>query len=110
LFGNSFHGRVLEFFQNFPRFAGAWSSSSIDTRLALKFECHSKTTIRLKECSESLMKHLKGFGSGFTELHAKLDADTMLNFAIHHREMETRSRKSTSVKTMCVHSAESRGN
>jgi hypothetical protein len=21
------------------------------------------------------MKHLKGFGSGFTELHAKLDAD-----------------------------------
>jgi hypothetical protein len=27
------------------------SSSSTDTRLALKRECHSKTTVRLKECS-----------------------------------------------------------
>jgi hypothetical protein len=26
-------------------------SSSTDTRLALKHECHSKTAIRLKECS-----------------------------------------------------------
>jgi hypothetical protein len=23
------------------------------------------------------MKHFKGFGSGFTELHAELDADTL---------------------------------
>jgi hypothetical protein len=28
------------------------------------------------------MKHFKGFSSRFTELHAKLDADTLLDFAI----------------------------
>jgi hypothetical protein len=32
--------------------------------------------------SKSLTKHFKGFGSGFTELHAKLDGDTLLYFAI----------------------------
>jgi hypothetical protein len=36
-----------------------------------------------------LTKHFKGFGSGFTELHAKLDADTLLDFAIHRRQNET---------------------
>jgi hypothetical protein len=36
--------------------------------------------------SKSLTKHFKGFGSGFNELHAKLDADTLLNFAIHRRQ------------------------
>jgi hypothetical protein len=55
------------------------------------------------------MKHIKGFGSGFTKLHAKLDADTLLDFAIHCRQNETRSRKSTCVKTMRVHSIVSRG-
>jgi hypothetical protein len=54
--------------------------------------------------SESLMKHFRGFGSGFTELHAKLDADTLLKFAIHRRQNETRSRKSTCIKAMRVHS------
>jgi hypothetical protein len=29
--------------------------------------------------SKSLSEHLKGFGSGFTELDAKLDADTLLD-------------------------------
>jgi hypothetical protein len=33
--------------------------------------------------SKSLTKHFKSLGSGFTELHAKLDADMMLDFAIH---------------------------
>jgi hypothetical protein len=56
----------------------------------------------LKECSPS-------FGSGFTELQAKLDADTLLDFAIHRRQNETRSRKITGVKTVVVHSAMSRG-
>jgi hypothetical protein len=51
------------------------------------------------------MKHFQGFGSGFTELHAKLDADTLLDFANHRRQNETRSRKSTRVKTMRVHSS-----
>jgi hypothetical protein len=41
------------------------------------------------------MKHFKGFGSGFTELHIKLDADKLLDFAIHHRQNETQIRKTT---------------
>jgi hypothetical protein len=57
--------------------------------------------------SKSLTKHFKGFGSGFTELHANLDADTLLNFAIHRRQNGTRSRKSTRVKTALVRSAAS---
>jgi hypothetical protein len=59
--------------------------------------------------SKSLKNHFKHFGSGFTELHAQLDADTLLDFAIHHRQNETRSRKNTRVKTMHVHSAVSSG-
>jgi hypothetical protein len=55
------------------------------------------------------MKHFTGFGSGFTELHAKLDADKLLNFAIHRRQNGTQGRKSTRVKTMRVHSVVSRG-
>jgi hypothetical protein len=31
--------------------------------------------------SKSLTKHFKGYDSGFTELHAKLDADTLLDFS-----------------------------
>jgi hypothetical protein len=52
--------------------------------------------------SKSLTKHFKGFGGGFTELHAKLDADTLLDFAIHRRQNETRCRKGSSVKTSVV--------
>jgi hypothetical protein len=35
------------------------------------------------------MKHFKDFGSGFIDLHAKLDAGTLLDFAIHCRQNET---------------------
>jgi hypothetical protein len=59
--------------------------------------------------SKSLTKRFKGFGCGFTELHAKPAADTLLNFAIHRIQNETRSRKSTRVKTMRAHSAVSGG-
>jgi hypothetical protein len=59
--------------------------------------------------SKSLTKHFKGLGSRFTELQAKLDADMLLDFAIHRSERETRSRKSTRIKTLRVHSAVSRG-
>jgi hypothetical protein len=38
--------------------------------------------------SKSLKKHFKGFDSGFTELHAKLDADMLLYFVIHRRQNE----------------------
>jgi hypothetical protein len=55
------------------------------------------------------MKHFNSFGSGFTELHAKLDADTLLNFANSRRQNKTQSQKSTNVKTVGVHSAVSRG-
>jgi hypothetical protein len=59
--------------------------------------------------SKSFTKYFKGFGSVFTELHAKLDADTLLDLAIRRRQRETLSRKSTRVKTMHVHTAVSRG-
>jgi hypothetical protein len=59
--------------------------------------------------SKSFTKHFSGFGSGFAELHAKLDADMLLVFAIHHRQNEIRSQQSTCVKAMCVHSVVSRG-
>jgi hypothetical protein len=58
---------------------------------------------------KSHMKHFKGFGSGFTQLQAKLDADTLLDFAIHCRQNETQSQKNTCIKTMHVHSAVSCG-
>jgi hypothetical protein len=45
------------------------------------------------------MKHFKRFGSGFTELHAKLDAD----------KTKHNVKKSTDVKTMHVHSVVSCG-
>jgi hypothetical protein len=59
--------------------------------------------------STSLTEHFEGFGSEFAELNAKLDGDTMLDFAIHCIQNEMRSRQSTRVKTMYVHSVVSRG-
>jgi hypothetical protein len=38
--------------------------------------------------SESLANHFKGFGSGLTKLQAKLNADALLDFAIHSRQNE----------------------
>jgi hypothetical protein len=49
------------------------------------------------------MKHFKGFGNGFTELHAKLDADTLLDFATGRRQKKHEAEKAL------VHSAVSRG-
>jgi hypothetical protein len=39
----------------------------------------------------NLMNHFKGFGNTFTELHTKLDADRLLDFAVHCRQNETQS-------------------
>jgi hypothetical protein len=36
-------------------------SSSTETRPALKHDCHSETTIRLKECSSDPHEALQGF-------------------------------------------------
>jgi hypothetical protein len=86
------------------------SSSSTDTGPALKCEYHSKTVVRLKECSPIASRRISVVSvAGFAKLHAKLDADALLDFAIHRRQNEKRSRKSTRVKTMLVHSAVSCG-
>jgi hypothetical protein len=55
-----------------------------------------------------LTKHFSGFGSGFTERHAKLDVDTLLNFAIHRRQNKTKSKKHPCT-SMHIHSAVSHG-
>jgi hypothetical protein len=78
-------------------------SSSADTRLALKRECHSKTAVRLKERSPKASQSIsRVFNSRFTELHAKLDADMLLDFAFHRSQGETRSQKNAHVKKQCM--------
>jgi hypothetical protein len=47
----------------------------------------------LENVSKCLTKDFKGFCSGFTELHAKLNADTLLDSAIHCRKNETQVKK-----------------
>jgi hypothetical protein len=47
----------------------------------LKWECHSKTAVRLKEQSPEASRSIKGFSSRFTKLQAQLNADTLLDFA-----------------------------
>jgi hypothetical protein len=108
LFGDCLNAWVLEFFSIFSVvffMLGRHECSSIssDTRPALKRECHSKIAVRPKECSPKASWRFQGFGSGFTELHAELDAATLLDFAIHHRHNETRSLKNTCVRTCSQH-------
>jgi hypothetical protein len=55
------------------------------------------------------MKHFKGFGSGFTELQAKLNADTLLDFAIHHRQKRNTKSKKHSCKNNASSQQVSRG-
>jgi hypothetical protein len=62
--------------------------SSTDTRPVLKHECHSKTAVQLKECSPKASGSISRIYR-FTELHTKLDADTLLDFAIHRRQNDT---------------------
>jgi hypothetical protein len=63
----------------------------------------------LKNVLQKPHEAFQGFNNGFTELHAKLYADMLLDFAIRCRQTETRCQASTCVKTMCVHSTVSRG-
>jgi hypothetical protein len=84
------------------------SSSSADTQLALKRECHSETTVCLKEYSPKaspsisrvLVMELLSFVENLIQL---------LDIALHCRQNETGSLKSTHVKTVHVHSAVSPG-
>jgi hypothetical protein len=63
----------------------------------------------LKNVLQKPHEAFKAFGVGFAELDAEFDTDTSLDFAIHHKQNETRSRKGTSIKTVHVHSSVSRG-
>jgi hypothetical protein len=65
------------------------SSSSTDTRLAWKRECHSKTAVEPKEYSSKASLSISRVSlADFAGFHAKLDADTSLDFAIHCRQNE----------------------
>jgi hypothetical protein len=78
------------FFNIFCNFAGSWVTLNVHhLRLALKHECHSKTAVELKECSPKASQSFSGFSSRFTELHAKLDADALLDFSNNCRQKET---------------------
>jgi hypothetical protein len=59
----------------------------------------------LKNAFQNTHEAFQGFGSGFTELHAKLDADTLVDFAIHHRQNKARNRKSNRVN-QCLFTAQ----
>jgi hypothetical protein len=63
----------------------------------------------LKNVLPKPQEAFQGVCSRFTDLHAKLNADTVLDFAIHQRENKTQSQKNTFVKTMRVHSTVSHG-
>jgi hypothetical protein len=66
--------------------------SSTDSQQALKCECNPKPVVELK--AKSLMKHFQGFSSGFTKLHATLDADSLPDFTILLRQNKTQKRHS----------------
>jgi hypothetical protein len=114
LFGEGLRAWFLDFLNIFRRFACAWSpwtffifnwhSTGLETWMSLRNRCPA-----YRMFYKSLTKHFKGFSSGFTELHAKIDVNTLFDFAIHRRQNETRSRKSTRVKTLLVHSVVTRG-
>jgi hypothetical protein len=70
-------------------------------QLTLKRECHSKIAIWLKECSPKASQSVSRVSVPdlpFTELHAKLDIGTLLNFGTHHRQNETHKLKKHSYK------------
>jgi hypothetical protein len=48
-----------------------------------------KPLFGLKNVLQNFKKHFKTFGSGFTEIHAKFDAETLLDFALHPKENKT---------------------
>jgi hypothetical protein len=82
------------------------SSPLTDTQLALKHEWHLQTTVQLKECSSKasrrisrgLVADLPSFTQNFMQ--------TLLEFAIHHRQHKAQSRKSTLIRTVRCHVAD----
>jgi hypothetical protein len=55
--------------------------------------CHSKQLSGLNNVLQRLTKQFKGFGSGFIELHAKLDEYTLLASAIYRRQTKHEAQK-----------------
>jgi hypothetical protein len=79
------------------------SSSSTDTQAALKCGCHSKTSVQLKECSPKASHIISRVSV------ADLPSFTQNLMQTRCRQNKTLSRKSTRVKTICVHSVVSHG-
>jgi hypothetical protein len=48
----------------------------------------------LKNVPRSLTKNFNGFGRGFTDLHAKFNTNTLLDFVIHRRQNERKVKES----------------
>jgi hypothetical protein len=67
-----------------------------------------KNNCQLNDCFPQALRNFKGFSREFTEFHAKLDAETLLDFAIHCRQEKKRFPTAT-VQKMCLHSTVSGG-
>jgi hypothetical protein len=95
-----------QIFSTFLSFCRCLVILNIDLQLTLDWPCNmnaiQKPLSGLKNVLQKPHEAIRVFGNWFTELHAKLDLDTLLDFAIHHRQKETPNWKSTCVKTMCV--------
>jgi hypothetical protein len=83
--------------------------SSTDTQLALKRERHSKTAVRLEECSPKASHNISRVSVANLPIFKQNLVHALLDFVIHRRQNETRSRKDTRIKTMHVQRAVSRG-
>jgi hypothetical protein len=110
LFSDDRHGGVIQIFSKFSVILlllhnPQGSSYSTYAWPPLKHECHSKTTVQLKECSPKASRSISKVSVVDLELHAKPDANTLLDFSTHCRSNKTLNWKSTHVKTMCVHSS-----
>jgi predicted transposase YbfD/YdcC len=64
-----------------------------------------KALSSLKSVLQKSHEAFQEFWCQFTDLHAKLDANKLLDFAIHRKQNETQNRKCTLIKTVHVHSA-----
>jgi Skp family chaperone for outer membrane proteins len=80
------------------------SSYLTDTQPALKHECHSKTDVHLKELLQKPQKAFQGFRKRIYELHAKLDADTLLNLSLIPNKSKHKIEKAF-VKKQCLFTA-----
>jgi hypothetical protein len=67
-----------------------WTLIGLEARILLKIHLSAWGMLTI-----NLIKHFKGFSSRFTKLHTKLNADTLLDFAIHCRQNITVIQKGT---------------